>query len=73
MPEEVELFDLAKAHDLVLKLAKEIKLARALNRFPCPRGSDGCPVCRPLGKIIRGEAELVGLDDYRREVYILNE
>jgi ATP-dependent helicase/DNAse subunit B len=72
-PEEVGLLDIEKAHDMVLKLAKKIKLARALDRFPCPRGSAGCLVCQPLEKIIRGEGELVGIDDYKREVYVLSE
>jgi ATP-dependent helicase/DNAse subunit B len=72
-PEEVGLLNIKKAHSAVLKLAKEIKLARSLDRFPCPRGSTGCPACRPLERITRGEGELVGIDDYKREVYVLNE
>jgi len=73
VPEEVELFDLDEASNLVLKFAKEIKLARALNRFPCSRGDGGCPVCQPLEKVVRGEADFVGLDDYKREIYVLKD
>jgi len=72
-PEEVGLSDLSGASNLILKLAKEIKLARALNRFPCSRGDGGCPVCQPLEKVVRGEADFVGLDDYKREVYVLKD
>lgn len=72
-PEEVKLFDLDEASNLILKLAKEIKLARALNRFPCSRGDGGCPVCQPLEKVVRGEADFVGLDDYKREIYVLKD
>lgn len=55
----------------VLKVAREIKLARQLNRMNCPNGSDGCQACRPLERVLKGEAELVGNDDFGAEVYAL--
>lgn len=62
--------DLDEAHDQVLEIAKKMKLARQLERFKCPQG-DGCYHCKPLEKIVRGEAELVGENEYRQDVYIL--
>jgi hypothetical protein len=55
----------------VLKIAKEIKLARQLNRFRCPEGENGCFACRPFEKIIKGEAEFVGVGGYNQDIYIL--
>jgi len=68
-PVEQKLPDEKEAVNKVLKIAKEIKLARQLNRFKCPHG--GCKFCEPFEKILRGEAEKVGNDDIGREVYIL--
>ncbi len=67
-----ELPDLAAAHEQVLEIAKKMKLARQLERFKCSQG-DGCYHCKPLEKIIRGEAEFVGENDYRQDVYIIDE
>lgn len=55
----------------VLEIAKQIKLARQINRFKCPGGEDGCYACRPFEMVLRGEAELVGEDEYKADVYIL--
>ena len=60
------------AHQEILTLAKKIKLARSLNLFKCPQGESGCLVCRPLEKVIKGQAQLVGLNDFGQEVYILS-
>ena len=62
--------NLKKAHEKILKIAKEIKLARQLRRFKCPK-SKGCSVCNPLEAVIRGEAEFVGVDEYKQDVYVL--
>jgi len=66
-----ELPDLAEAHESVLKVAREIKTARSLERFRCPQGEEGCYACRPMEQILRGEGEFVGENDYRQDVYIL--
>ena len=55
----------------VLKVAKEIKDAREHDLFNCPKG--GCFKCRPFEKILRGEAELVGVADGRQDLYILKD
>lgn len=68
---EKELPDLEEAEDEVLKIAKQIKLARKLERFKCPQGESGCFHCKPFEKILRGEAELVGINDYNQDVYVL--
>lgn len=70
-PEEVALPDLQESHDKVLKVAKEIKLARQLNRFRCPEGEKGCFACRPFEKILAGEAEFVGVGGYKQDIFIL--
>jgi len=67
--QEKELPDLEEAHQQILAIAKQIKLARQLELFKCP--SDGCFYCKQFEKILRGEAELVGTNDYNQDVYIL--
>lgn len=68
---EKPLPDLEIAHEQILKIAKEIKLARQLERFKCPHGEAGCFACRPFEKIIRGEAEFVGENDYHQDIYVM--
>lgn len=63
--------DLEEAQETVLKAAKRVKLARQLNKFDCPNGADGCFACRPLEEVLRGEAQLVGVDSMRHDTYIL--
>jgi len=70
-PEEVPLPDFQEVQAKILKIAKEIKLARQLGHFKCPRGEDGCPFCRPLEQVVRGEGKLVGVNDFKQNVYIL--
>ena len=67
-----KLPDLRKSHDKILKIAKNIKLARQLNNFKCPEGDDGCFACRNFEKILQGKAEFIGVGGYGRDVYILS-
>lgn len=69
-PSGQPLPDSSEAKDKILKIVKKIKLARQLERFLCPLGS-GCRYCRPYESIIGGEGELVGIDDFNQDVYIL--
>lgn len=69
---EKELPDLFEAEQEILKIAKQVKLARQLERYKCPQGEEGCFHCRPFEKILKGEAELVGTNDYNQDVYILS-
>lgn len=68
--EEKLLPDYDEAKAKILSLAKQISLARKLNRFPCSH-KNGCHACRPLEAIVAGEAELVGVNDYNQDLYIL--
>ncbi|MBU0576108.1 PD-(D/E)XK nuclease family protein [Patescibacteria group bacterium] len=70
-PQEQELPDLIKAHDQILEIAKKIKLARKLERFKCPGGEGGCQQCKPLEKILAGEAKKVGVNEYNQDVFVL--
>lgn len=63
--------ELQAAHEKVLEVAKKIKVQRKLGIYKCHKGEAGCYCCQPLEKIIRGEAELVGVSDHRQDVYIL--
>ncbi len=71
MPVEKKLPDLDHSYNLVLKVGKEIKLARQLQRFKCPGGDGGCKHCQPLEKIISGEAVFVGNGEYGTDLYAL--
>jgi len=70
MPVEKSLPNLEKSKALVIKIGKEIKLARQLNRFKCPEGESGCKHCLPFEKIIRGESVFVGTGEYDTDLYI---
>ena len=69
-PQEVNLPNLNQIKHQVLQIAKNIKLAHTLETFKCPQGDKGCRHCRPFERIIRGEGEYVGLDNYGREPYV---
>jgi len=71
IPEEQVLPDLQQARDQVLEIAKKMKLARQLKRFKCPSGDGGCRSCLPFEKIIAGDAEFVGEDEFKYDTYIL--
>lgn len=72
-PVQKKLPELAKSQELVLKIGKEMKLARSLNRFKCPEGESGCKHCQPYEQILRGEAIFVGQGDYSSDLYVTNE
>lgn len=68
---EKSLPDLESARKQILKIAKEIKLARQLERFKCPHGEAGCFACKPFEQILQGKAEFVGENDYHQDIYVL--
>ncbi len=68
-PEEKKLPNLTKAKKEILQIAKQIKLARQLNHFKCPH--NGCPRCEKLEAVLQGKAELVGVNDFGNDVYII--
>ena len=63
--------DIKEAKDRVLAVAKEVKLARQIGSFNCPEGEGGCFACRPFEKILRGEAEFVGVGGYGQDIYLI--
>ena len=67
---EKKLPDLEESKQKVLKVAREIKIARQLNRFKCPEG-ESCRFCQPLLNVTKGLGELVGTDDYGSDIYVL--
>lgn len=70
---ECPLPDLEASAAKVLEQAKQVKLARKLGLFKCPQGVDGCRFCKPLEKIVAGQAEFICTNDYNTDVYIINE
>ncbi|KKT35571.1 MAG: hypothetical protein UW62_C0026G0011 [Candidatus Collierbacteria bacterium GW2011_GWB1_44_35] len=68
---EKELPDVSTTQEDLLRTARQMKLARKLERFACPNGEDGCPACKPFEAILRGEGEQVGTSSTRQDVYIL--
>jgi ATP-dependent helicase/DNAse subunit B len=68
---EKSLPNLADAKKQILDIAKQIKLARQINRFKCKNGEDGCFACKPFESILNKQARLVGQDEYGADVYIV--
>ena len=64
-----ELPDIEQAEKDLLEVGKRMKLARAEKKFTCPSG--GCRGCEPYEKIIKGEAEFVGVGAYKQDMYII--
>lgn len=71
-PTEKKLPDEDDAYKKIFEVAKKIKLARQLNIFKCPYKT-GCGVCRPIERIIKSDAQFVGVDDRGSDIYILEE
>jgi len=70
-PTEMSLPSLELAHKKILDIARQMKLARQLKKFICPKG--GCRSCAPFEKILQGKVRLIGFDEYNRDVYIMPE
>lgn len=70
-PSEKKLPDLDKSKELLLQVGKQIKLARSLERFKCPKGEAGCRHCTPYEKILKGQATYVGSGDYGTDLYAI--
>ncbi|HKC04331.1 MAG TPA: PD-(D/E)XK nuclease family protein [Patescibacteria group bacterium] len=66
---EKKLPEIKESYKKVLTIAKKIKEARAKNEFVCPKG--GCYNCRPLERVLTGEAEFVGTSETRQDIYRL--
>lgn len=68
-PTERDLPGLPEAREKIMAVARQIKLARQLDRLKCP--SDGCFHCLPFEAVLNGKAELVGVDDFGADIYVL--
>ncbi len=68
---EKELPDLEEAHQKVLAIARKMKLARQLKKFTCLKRDEGCFACRPMEAVVAGDGELIYVDDFNYDVYIL--
>lgn len=68
---EQTLPDADKTHATILQKAEEIRLAGQLNRFKC-RQTEGCYSCKPYELILKGEAEFVGVNSYKEDIYVLD-
>ncbi len=69
-PVEATLPDLEDSRDRVLKIAREINTARKLGKL----GKMGDhPATHGYERILKGEGELVKVDDFNQEIYILPE
>ena len=76
-PVEVDLPDVDESFQKVMAVAARVKEARdryAIDGpevFVCPKGPAGCHACRPFEKILRGEAEYIGVGEMRQDLYMI--
>lgn len=71
-PVDVPIPDAEKARARVVEIAKRVALARKLGRFICKNDRDGCNACRPLEKVIAGNAHFVGVGGFDQDIYVLS-
>jgi ATP-dependent helicase/DNAse subunit B len=77
-PIEVDLPSIEESYEKVFKVAHKISKEREKAKqippeevFLCPRGEKGCFSCNPFRKIIKGEANYIGVGDMRQDLYML--
>lgn len=68
-PVSIQLPSLEEAHEIVLQTAKRVKIARLKGEYLCPK--DGCFACKPFEKILKHDAEFVGVGGYSQDLYII--
>lgn len=66
----VDLPDVRESKKIVLDIALEMKEARENSNFICPKS--GCFHCEEYEQIISGNAEMVGVGEFNREIYFVN-
>jgi len=69
-PKAVDLPNVDESYKKVFEVAKSVKKARENKEFDCPRGGAGCFACKPFEKILKGEAEYIGLGDWQDLYFI---
>ena len=83
-PVEVDLPSVEESYKRVIEVARKVAEARKLaaihgpeKAFVCPRVASGegkdCFACRPFEKILRGEAEYIGVGEYNQDLYMIPE
>lgn len=70
-PVAVELPSVEDSFKRVIEVARKVKAAREKKEFLCPRGERGCFSCAPFEKILRGEAEYIGVGEYNQDLYLI--
>ncbi|HLB60507.1 MAG TPA: PD-(D/E)XK nuclease family protein [Patescibacteria group bacterium] len=70
-PQQVTLPDAETSRGELLSIAGRIKLARQLEKFACP--TNGCRACRPYEAVLSGRALHVGLDEYGKDLYVIQD
>ncbi len=71
-PTDVVLPEISGAKERVLAAALKVKKARERGVFECPRGAGGCFACKPFEKILKGEVQMVSVDEIRKtELYLV--
>lgn len=68
-PDEMDLPDFDEAHERVMHVARQVKQFRLERKFSCPR--KGCFACRPLEKVVNGEAKYIRTSGYQ-DIYIIS-
>lgn len=69
-PVSIALPNVEEAYEQVLETARNVKTARLIGEYLCPK--EGCFACRPFEKILKGEAEFVGVGGYSQDLYIIH-
>jgi ATP-dependent helicase/DNAse subunit B len=79
-PIQVSLPNIEESFERVYSVAKKISEEREKAKkippeevFLCPRGDKGCFSCNPFRKILRGEAEFIGVGEMRQDIYMLRD
>jgi ATP-dependent helicase/DNAse subunit B len=69
-PVEMPMPDIETAHKRVMEIAMQVKDLRKKGIFECKR-ENGCFACRPLEKIVNGEAKYIKTSGYQ-DIYVVN-
>jgi ATP-dependent helicase/DNAse subunit B len=69
-PTDMQIPDEKLSHQKILDIAKKIALARKLGHFKCHE--NGCRACHPYEAVVAGKAELVGINDFGQDLYVLS-
>lgn len=67
---EKQLPNIEESMKKVLDIALQIKVSRKIDRLKCSELS-GCMYCKPLEKVLKGDAEYVGVNNYDQDIYVI--